>query len=133
MVRVDHQIKQATEQAAMDDHRSVASLVQKLISSYLIASGYLGQNNGINPNNSRNEFDTTSTSFGRRKHPTQTLTAQERGESSSVAAVDADNEVSNQMRTNAKTSEDDSPPEIETIDVDKLAHFIRRIIKEELS
>ena len=144
MVRVDHQIKQATEKAARADHRSVASLVQKLISEYLIGSGYLGENNAINPNNFRNELDTTSISSDRNnnhpdpveenlvEHPTQTLTAQERDGSGSVAAVDADNEVSNDTRTSAKSNEDDTPPEIETTDAGKLVHLIKRVIREEL-
>ncbi len=133
MVRVDHQIKQATEQAARADHRSVASLVQKLLSEYLIGSGYLGENNAINPNNSRNELDTTSpVEENLVEHPTQTLTAQERDGSGSVAAVDADNEVSNDTRTSAKSNEDDTPPEIETTDAGKLVHLIKRVIREKL-
>ena len=41
MVRVDERLKQATEQAAMDDQRSVASLIQKLIVDFLTESGYI--------------------------------------------------------------------------------------------
>lgn len=40
-VRVDPKIKEAAERAAADDHRSVASLLEKLLTEYLIEKGYL--------------------------------------------------------------------------------------------
>lgn len=43
-IRVDPVIKEAAEQAAADDHRSVASLLEKLLVEYLNAKGYLARN-----------------------------------------------------------------------------------------
>ena len=40
-VRVDPKIKEAAERAAADDHRSVASLLEKLLTEYLTEKGYL--------------------------------------------------------------------------------------------
>ena len=40
-VRVDPQVKRAAEDAALDDHRSVASLLEKLLIVYLRKAGYL--------------------------------------------------------------------------------------------
>jgi hypothetical protein len=40
-VRVSEQVKQATEKAAQDDRRSVASYVEKLLVEHLKAKGYL--------------------------------------------------------------------------------------------
>ncbi len=40
-LRVDPEVKQAAENAALDDHRSVASLIEKLLVKHLIESGYL--------------------------------------------------------------------------------------------
>lgn len=40
-VRVDPKIKEAAERAAADDHRSVASLLEKLLTEYLTDKGYL--------------------------------------------------------------------------------------------
>ena len=40
-VRVDPKIKEAAERAAADDHRSVASLLEKLLTAYLTEKGYL--------------------------------------------------------------------------------------------
>ena len=45
-VRVDPQVKRAAENAALDDHRSVASLVEKLLIQHLREFGYL---NGKTP------------------------------------------------------------------------------------
>ena len=42
-VRVDPKIKEAAERAAEDDHRSVASLLEKLLTEYLTEKGYLDQ------------------------------------------------------------------------------------------
>ncbi|HNN90716.1 hypothetical protein [Haliangium sp. UPWRP_2] len=41
-VRVDPKIKEAAERAAAEDHRSVASLLEKLLTEYLTEKGYLG-------------------------------------------------------------------------------------------
>ena len=40
-VRVDPQVKRAAEDAALDDHRSVASLLEKLLIVHLRKAGYL--------------------------------------------------------------------------------------------
>jgi len=40
-LRVDPKVKAATRRAADDDHRSMASLVEKLLVEYLVAAGYL--------------------------------------------------------------------------------------------
>ncbi len=40
-LRVDPKVKAATRRAAADDHRSMASLVEKLLVEYLNAAGYL--------------------------------------------------------------------------------------------
>lgn len=53
MVRVDERLKQATEQAAMDDQRSVASLIQKLIVDFLTESGYIDGKRPLGANNYR--------------------------------------------------------------------------------
>lgn len=42
-IRISTQLKKAIERAAADDGRSVASLVQKVLSDYLKAKGYLGK------------------------------------------------------------------------------------------
>jgi hypothetical protein len=41
-VRVDDAVKQALENAAAEDHRPVASYVEKLLLEHLKAKGYLG-------------------------------------------------------------------------------------------
>ncbi len=43
-VRVEPKVKQAAEQAAGDDHRSVASLLEKLLVEHLKKTGYLPGN-----------------------------------------------------------------------------------------
>jgi hypothetical protein len=40
-IRVEPQLKAAAEQAAADDHRTVASLIEKLLTEYLREHGYL--------------------------------------------------------------------------------------------
>jgi|GEM_PF-4502378 len=40
-LRVDPRVKSATRRAAAADHRSMASLVEKLLVEYLVAAGYL--------------------------------------------------------------------------------------------
>lgn len=40
-VRVDPHVKEAAERAAADDHRSVASLLEKLLIEHLTEKGYL--------------------------------------------------------------------------------------------
>ncbi len=45
-VRVDPAVKRAAENAAHDDHRSVSSLLEKLLIGHLRESGYL---NGKEP------------------------------------------------------------------------------------
>jgi hypothetical protein len=40
-VRVSDQVKAAAEKAAADDHRSLASLMEKLLTEHLKAKGYL--------------------------------------------------------------------------------------------
>ena len=40
-IRVEPQVKAAAEQAAADDHRTVASLIEKLLIEYLREHGYL--------------------------------------------------------------------------------------------
>jgi hypothetical protein len=40
-VRVPDNVKAAAEKAAADDHRSLASLVEKLLTEHLKAKGYL--------------------------------------------------------------------------------------------
>ena len=40
-VRVEPKIKQAAEKAASEDHRSVASLLEKLLVEHLRKTGYL--------------------------------------------------------------------------------------------
>lgn len=40
-VRVEPEVKEAAERAAADDHRPVASLLEKLLIEYLTANGYL--------------------------------------------------------------------------------------------
>ena len=144
MVRVDHNIKQATEQAALDDHRSVASLVQKLIFDYLNNSGYIAENDTVNLKNLRNESNVPSISphpsnnlpgsveGNELDHPTQMPMAHVRGGSNSVAPVDAHNGNSNHLQTTAKTGEDNIPSKSEGSDVDEIARLIRRVIKEEL-
>jgi DNA-binding CsgD family transcriptional regulator len=57
MVRVDERLKQATEQAAMDDQRSVASLIQKLIVDFLTESGYIDGKRPLSANNFQNGAD----------------------------------------------------------------------------
>lgn len=44
-VRVEPNIKQAAEKAAGDDHRSVASLLEKLLVEHLRKTGYLPARN----------------------------------------------------------------------------------------
>ncbi len=39
--RVDAGVKAAAERAARDDHRSLASLVEKMLATYLAETGYL--------------------------------------------------------------------------------------------
>ncbi len=39
--RVDAGVKAAAERAARDDHRSLASLVEKMLATYLAEAGYL--------------------------------------------------------------------------------------------
>ena len=46
-LRVDPQVKRAAEIAAQEDHRSVASLLQKLLVLHLTASGYLNGNSSV--------------------------------------------------------------------------------------
>ena len=53
-LRVDPQVKLAAESAALDDHRSVASLLEKLLVKHLMESGYL---NGRIPANMRTSDD----------------------------------------------------------------------------
>ena len=43
-VRVEPKIKQAAEKAASEDHRSVASLLEKLLVEHLKRTGYLPAN-----------------------------------------------------------------------------------------
>ncbi len=45
-VRVDPHVKEAAERAAADDHRSVASLLEKLLTEYLTEKGYLRTGRG---------------------------------------------------------------------------------------
>jgi hypothetical protein len=40
-IRVEPDLKDAADRAAADDHRSVASLVEKLLTEYLEREGYL--------------------------------------------------------------------------------------------
>ena len=40
-IRVEPDLKEAADRAAADDHRSVASLVEKLLIEYLEREGYL--------------------------------------------------------------------------------------------
>jgi len=42
-VRVEPSIKEAAEKAAADDHRTVASLLEKVLVEYLRERGYLGK------------------------------------------------------------------------------------------
>lgn len=44
--RVDAGVKAAAERAARDDHRSLASLVEKMLATYLAATGYLHDDAG---------------------------------------------------------------------------------------
>jgi len=44
-VRVKPEVKLAAEKAAADDHRSVASLLEKLLVEHLKQAGYLSNNN----------------------------------------------------------------------------------------
>lgn len=41
-LRIEPALKEAAERAAVDDHRSLTSLVEKLLSQYLREQGYLG-------------------------------------------------------------------------------------------
>jgi hypothetical protein len=43
-LRVEPRVKEAAEKAAADDHRSVASLLEKLLVEYLKRTGYLEDN-----------------------------------------------------------------------------------------
>lgn len=45
-IRVEPEVKAAAEKAAGDDHRTVASLVEKLLIEHLKAKGYLPQAGG---------------------------------------------------------------------------------------
>jgi hypothetical protein len=40
-LRIDPQLKAAADKAAADDHRSLTSLIEKLLSDYLKRRGYL--------------------------------------------------------------------------------------------
>jgi len=40
-IRVDTSLKDAAERAAKDDHRTLTSLIEKLLSDHLRAGGYL--------------------------------------------------------------------------------------------
>jgi hypothetical protein len=40
-IRVDPTVKAAAEKAAADDHRTVASLIEKLLVEHLVKGGYL--------------------------------------------------------------------------------------------
>jgi len=42
-LRVDPQLKAAADKAAADDHRSLTSLIEKLLSDYLKRRGYLSK------------------------------------------------------------------------------------------
>ncbi len=46
-VRVDPAVKQAAENAAQDDHRSVSSLLEKLLIIHLRESGYLNRKDPV--------------------------------------------------------------------------------------
>ena len=46
-LRVDPQVKRAAEIAAQEDHRSVASLLEKLLVVHLTACGYLNGNSSV--------------------------------------------------------------------------------------
>lgn len=43
-LRVSPQVKAAAQRAAAADHRSLASLVEKLLVEFLVAEGYLEEN-----------------------------------------------------------------------------------------
>jgi hypothetical protein len=42
-LRIDPQLKAAADKAAVDDHRSLTSLIEKLLSDYLKRRGYLSK------------------------------------------------------------------------------------------
>ena len=42
-VRVQPEIKAALERAAADDHRSMSSMIEKLLAEWLTEHGYLGK------------------------------------------------------------------------------------------
>jgi hypothetical protein len=42
-LRIDPQLKAAADKAAADDHRSLTSLIEKLLSDYLKRRGYLSK------------------------------------------------------------------------------------------
>ena len=46
-LRVDPQVKRATEVAAEEDHRTVASLLKKLLVEHLTEGGYLNGNTSV--------------------------------------------------------------------------------------
>ena len=58
---IDPALKEAVEKAAAHDHRSVTSLVEKLLTDYLRRSGYIprhpGQDEGIRPQDLTSDND----------------------------------------------------------------------------
>ena len=48
-LRVDPWLKDIAERAATDDRRSLASLVEELLTDYLLKHGYLVQTKGLRP------------------------------------------------------------------------------------
>ena len=54
-LRVQSHIKVAAEQAAHDDHRSVASLLEKILVEFLEAAGYLSEGQPAQPGESKGE------------------------------------------------------------------------------
>jgi hypothetical protein len=59
-LRIDPTLKEAVEKAAAHEHRSVTSLVEKLLTDYLGRQGYMrhpGQDEGIRPQDLTSDND----------------------------------------------------------------------------
>ena len=48
-IRVEPDLKEAAERAAKDDRRTVASLIEKVLTEWLETKGYMGKGSGPSP------------------------------------------------------------------------------------
>ncbi len=148
MVRVDQKIKLATEEAAMDDHRSVASLVQKLLVVYLKDSGYLEGIRHFAANKFENE-DPISSGNGENRKPSeytdpdtagdqmvdgtaQRLTTKEHEVLDLILAGNSDHEIADYLDTHVEAVEGSRAKILEMVTANSFPHLIRTIVRQEI-